>query len=228
MTPARPPGAPSTFTYRRGRITTGQAAALRTLAPRLGFEVDGVPLDPVTLFGRSAPLALEIGFGMGEATLAMAGADPATDVLAVDVHTPGAGALLRALDEGGVTNVRVGVGDALVVLERMLGPATLGEVRVFFPDPWPKRRHHARRLVTPGFVRLAADRLCAGGRLRLATDWAPYADEMLAAVAREVRLANPHSGFAPRPADRPVTRFELQGLACGRQIFDVVCVRLDR
>lgn len=223
---------PRTFVHRRGRITDGQADALRTLAPRLGFEVDGRPLDTASLFGRRARLVLEIGFGMGEATFAMAVADPAADVLAVDVHTPGAGALMRALADHAVPNVRVGVGDARIVLERMLGPGSLDEVRVFFPDPWPKRRHHERRLVTAAFVALVASRLTPGGTLHCATDWRPYADGMLAAIAGEPLLVNAHHGFAPRPAHRPVTRFERQGLARGHGISDIVATRtatsLDR
>jgi tRNA (guanine-N7-)-methyltransferase len=165
---------------------------------------------------------------MGETTLAMAAADPARDVIAVDVHTPGAGALIRDLEAGGVSNVRVVVADALVVLGDMLAPGSLDEVRVFFPDPWPKLRHHKRRLVNGDFARLVATRLRPGGVLHVATDWTPYAQQTLAVVAAEPALQNRFDGYAPRPAGRPVTRFERQGLAKGHPIHDVVAQRVTQ
>ncbi|MFZ0158875.1 MAG: tRNA (guanosine(46)-N7)-methyltransferase TrmB [Kineosporiaceae bacterium] len=179
------------------------------------------------VFGRVAPVVLEIGFGMGETTLALATDDPDRDVIAVDVHTPGAGALLRALDGAGRCNVRVAVADALVVLRDLLTPQSLDEIRVFFPDPWPKARHRKRRLYSPAFAALAADRLRPGGRLHSATDWAPYAAQMLQVVDGEPLLSNAYPGFAPRPGWRPVTRFERQGLAKGHQIFDVLARRVS-
>jgi len=219
---------------RRGRIRAGQAAALEGLWPRYGVDAEGGGLDPVALFGRAAPLVVEIGFGLGEATLAMAAADPGRDVLAFEVHRAGAGALLREADAAGLTNVRVVVGDAVPVLRDRLGPGSLDEVRVYFPDPWPKARHHKRRLVSSPFVALVAARLRpagtlgphdAGGRLHCATDWEPYAEQMLAVVDTEPLLHNGFGGFAPRPEWRPQTRFERQGLANGHVIRDVLVRR---
>jgi tRNA (guanine-N7-)-methyltransferase len=213
------------FKYRRGRITGGQQAALDGLWSRYGLEVARDRIDLPAVFGRVAPVVLEIGFGMGEATLAMAVDDPDRDVIAVDVHTPGAGALLRDLDAAGRRNVRVVLGDARDVLREMLGPLSLDEVRVYFPDPWPKTRHHKRRLFTAAFARAVASRLRIGGSLHAATDWAPYAQQMLRVLGAEPLLVNRHGGCAPRPAWRPVTRFERQGLACGRSIHDVIVHR---
>lgn len=222
-----PAGPPVVRTFkRRGRIRPAQAAALDGLRPRFGVADEAAgPVDAVALFGRRAPLVLEIGFGRGEATLAMAAADPARDVLAVDVHRAGAGALLLDLERAGLTNVRVLVGDAVPVLRERVAPGSLDEVRIFFPDPWPKARHHKRRLVTPGTVALVASRLRPGGRLHCATDWEPYADEMLAAVDAEPLLRNESGGFAARPGWRPVTRFEQQGIDKGHVVRDVIAVR---
>lgn len=210
---------------RSGRITPGQQAALDRLWPRWGVAMGTTTLDLPALFGRRAGVVLEVGFGMGEATAAMARAEPDRDLLAVDVHVPGAGALLREVEASGLTNVRVVLGDARRLLADLLPEDGLDEVRVFFPDPWPKPRHHKRRLVTPGFLRLAATRLRPGGRLHLATDWADYAERMLADVAAEPLLDNPFDGFAPRPAGRPLTRFERQGTARGHRVADLVAVR---
>jgi tRNA (guanine-N7-)-methyltransferase len=158
----------------------------------------------------------------------MAAADPARDVLAIDVHTPGVGALLHGIAERGLRNLRVLTGDAVEVLRDMIPGGSLAEVRVFFPDPWPMARHHKRRLVDAGFARLVATRLAPGGRLHVATDWASYAEQVLAVTDAEVAFHNPHdayAGYAPRPAHRPVTRFEAQGLAKGHEVFDIVVER---
>ena len=213
------------FKPRRGRMTSGQRRAVDTLWTPYGVEVVEVLLEPATVFGRVAPLVLEIGFGMGEATAAMAAADPARDVLAVDVHTPGAGALLQRVDDDGITNVRVALGDAVDVLTSMISSGSLDEIRVFFPDPWPKSKHYKRRLVRKQFVALAVDRLRVGGRLHLATDWVSYADQMLTVVTEEPLLRNDFDGFAPRPSHRPVTRFESIGLGRGHKIYDVIATR---
>ena len=211
-------------TYKaRRRTTPGQAAAIARLSPAYGVVVDGAPLDVPAVFGRAAPLVLEIGFGTGEATAALAAADPDRDVLAVDVHTPGVGALLRLVDDLALTNVRVAEGDGLVVLRDMLPAGGLDEVRVWFPDPWPKGRHAKRRLVTPAFADLVARRLRPGGRLHLATDWAAYAQQMRAVVAASPAYDVVVDG--PRPPARPVTRFEQQGLDAGRASYDLVAVR---
>lgn len=196
-------------TYKaRRRVTAGQAEAIARLLPRFGAQVP---------FDRDAPLVLEIGSGMGEATAAMAAADPSRDVLAVEVHTPGVGALLRRLEDAGLTNVRVAEADGLDVL-RAHPPGSLDEVRVFFPDPWPKARHGKRRLVTAAFCDLVAERLVPGGRLHVATDWAEYA-----AQVREVLEQHPRLQLVGTDrGDRPVTRFEQQGLDAGRRPYDQV------
>jgi len=206
-------------------VTPRQQRALDLLWSSYGAEVTAGALDVEALYRRRAPLVLEIGFGMGEATAALAQAEPERDLLAVDVHTPGVGSLLHQLSDRALTNVRVMVGDALDVLHDMLPPASLDEIRVFFPDPWPKARHHKRRLVGPAFAALVGSRLRPGGRLHCATDWAHYARQMLEVVAAEPTLVNTHGGFAPRPAWRPVTRFEQRGLARGHEVFDVIARR---
>jgi tRNA (guanine-N7-)-methyltransferase len=217
------PTPPRTFKLRRGRVTAHQAEGLERLGPVFGLPVTDSRLDVRAAFGRTAPLVLEIGFGMGEATVAMAQADPARDVLAVDVHTPGVGKLLRSLEEHDVRNVRVLEGDALHVLRVMLEGVELDEVRVYFPDPWPKARHAKRRLVTPAFCDLVAARLRPGGVLHVATDWRPYAD-MALRVLRE-HPAFEVGGLSERPVHRPLTRFERRGLAAGRPSYDLLATR---
>lgn len=200
-------------TYKaRRRVTAGQAEAIARLLPRFGAHVP---------FAAPAPLVLEIGSGMGEATAAMAAADPARDVLAVEVHTPGVGALLRRLEDAGLTNVRVAEADGLDVL-RAQPAGSLDEVRVFFPDPWPKARHAKRRLVTPAFLDLVADRLRPAGRLHVATDWPAYAEQVHALLRDHPLLPLVSTGRG----DRAPTRFERQGTAAGRRCFDLVAARV--
>lgn len=182
--------APRTFKRRGGRIRPGQSAALTSLWPRYGLDSGAGRLDLAAVFGREAPVVLEIGFGMGETTLALAAADPGRDVLAVDVHAPGAGALLRGVEAAGIGWVRVMLADALTVLREDLAPGSLAEVRLFFPDPWPKARHHKRRIFTPAFAALVASRLEPGGRLHAATDWAHYAAQMVRVISAEPLLHN--------------------------------------
>lgn len=220
----RPHDAPRTFCLRRGRVTAGQADALERLWPVLGVRVlpGGPPLDLLALFGRAAPVVLDVGSGMGEATAAAAQADPARGVLAVDVHTPGLGNLLRLVEAGGLGNVRVADGDARVLLADLITPGSLDEVRVWFPDPWPKGRHAKRRLLTPAFLALVGSRLRRGGRVHVATDWRPYAEQVAGQLA-----ADPDLELVSResPQSRPVTRFEQQGRAAGRASYDLVAVR---
>ncbi len=217
-----------TFHPRRGRMSARHTGAVDELWPRFGITVadgDRSPLDLRELFGRDAPRVLEIGFGMGEATAAMAAADPDRDYLAIEVHTPGVGNLLALVGELGLGNVRVALGDAMELVHR-LPPGSLGAVHVFFPDPWPKARHHKRRLIQPANVALLRDRLAPGGLLHCATDWAPYAEAMAATLDADPALENPYGGYAPRPARRPVTKFETRAVQAGRHIFDLV-VRRD-
>lgn len=206
-------------TYKaRRRLSTGQAAALERLLPAYGLTVT-VPFDRAAVYGRNAPLVLEIGSGMGEATAAMAAADPARDLLAVEVHTPGIGSLLRWIEDLGLSNVRVAEADGIDVL-RLLASGSLDEVRTFFPDPWPKSRHHKRRLLTADFAELVADRLRPGGRLHVATDSLAYLEQSL-------QVLGSHRGLEVRSRERgnrPVTRFEQQAVDAGRTVHDVVAV----
>jgi tRNA (guanine-N7-)-methyltransferase len=209
-----------TFHPRRGRMSARHAEALVQLWPAYGLTVvdgDRTPLDLGVAYGRDAPRVLEIGFGMGETTAAMAVADPGRDYLAVEVHTPGIGNLLALVRELGLTNVRVAHGDAMELVHR-LAPGSLDAVHVFFPDPWPKARHHKRRLIQPGNVRLLRERLRPGGVLHCATDWPDYAVAMAGALEADPGLCKRHEG----PAHRPVTKFERQGVQAGRPIVDLV------
>ncbi|MGB8022665.1 MAG: tRNA (guanosine(46)-N7)-methyltransferase TrmB [Candidatus Nanopelagicales bacterium] len=205
-------------------MTPSAASALGRLLPTWGVQAHGAPADLADLFDPPLPVVLEIGPGMGQATLAMARADPATGVVAVDVHTPGIGALLAAVERLGLANVRVCVGDAVDLMDR-LGPGTLAGIRAYFPDPWPKVRHHKRRLIQPAFVRRAAELLAPGGTLHLATDMADYADQMLAVCAAEPLLENISEGFLERPAWRPETGYEARGIAAGRPSRDLILRR---
>lgn len=203
------------------------ADALARLWPSRGVTVT-VPLtvDRERLFGRMAPLVVEIGSGMGEATLAMAAADPGRDYLAVDVHTPGLGALLARAEALHLRNIAAARGDAVELLEHGLGPGELDEICVFFPDPWPKARHHKRRILRPPIVALMRDRLRPGGTLRTATDWPHYAEQMLGVLEADPLLRNSFDGYAPGPGTRPPTRFEQRGRRAGRPIHDCVFTRV--
>lgn len=217
-----------TFKPRRGRITNAQSAALERLWPTWGFAIPAeaaAPLEREELFGRSAPLVLEIGCGMGEAVIAMAAAAPEHDFLAVDVHTPGLGNVLAMVERAGLTNVRVAAGDAIDLLRDLLPADCLEAVHVYFPDPWPKVRHHKRRIIRPDAAALIAARLRPGGRLYCATDWAAYAAEMLEVLGAEPLLRNEHDGYAPRAAHRPVTKFEARAVSEGREVFDLSFLR---
>jgi len=210
------------YVLRGGRIGSGQQRALRELAPRFVLPYREQVLDGAQAFGRSAPLVLEIGFGMGDATAAIAAASPGVDFLGVEVHAPGVGALLQRIESLGLTNLRIVQHDAIAVLTHMIAPQALAGAMVFFPDPWPKKRHHKRRLVQPPLVSLLASRLAGGATLHLATDWEPYAQQMLAVLSAEPTLVNTVAGFAPRPAYRPPTKFEQRGHRLGHASRDLV------
>ncbi len=216
------------FQPRRSRVTAGQADALQRLWSRWGLDIDGHHVDLAELFGNDRPVVLEIGFGMGEATAQMAAADPGTNILAVDVHTPGQGNLLNLADHNGLTNVRVANGDAIILLREMLTADALDGLRVYFPDPWPKKRHHKRRLIQPEFLDLAATRLRPGAIVHCATDWEPYAEQMLEVLTAHPLFENTRAdgGFAPRPGFRPLTRFEGQGLDKGHVVNDLLFRRV--
>ena len=210
------------FVLRQGRLSPAQARACETLLPMFGIAYDPRLLDLDAAFGRPALRVLEIGFGMGDATIAIAAAQPQTDFLALEVHTPGVGSLLKQIDEKGMSNIRVMQHDAVEVVSHMLAPATLDAVHIFFPDPWPKKRHHKRRLIQPPFVALLASRLKPGGYIHLATDWQEYAEQMLAVLSTEPTLTNIADAYAPRPDYRPQTKFETRGLKLGHGVWDLV------
>ncbi|MGW1268543.1 tRNA (guanosine(46)-N7)-methyltransferase TrmB [Streptomyces sp. NPDC002491] len=218
------------FQPRRSRVTAGQADALQRLWAKWGLDIDGRPVDLAELFGAAdRPVVLEIGFGMGEATAQMAAADPGTDILAVDVHTPGQGNLLGLADRNALSNVRVANGDAIILLREMLPADSLDGLRVYFPDPWPKKRHHKRRLIQPEFLDLAATRLKPGALVHCATDWEPYAEQMLEVLTAHPGFENTRAdgGYAPRPDFRPLTRFEGQGLDKGHVVNDLLFRRVQ-
>jgi tRNA (guanine-N7-)-methyltransferase len=217
------PRAIRSFVTRSGRITSAQERALQELWPKYGVELGAQPLDLDALFGRRARRVAEIGFGNGDNLLALAASRPEADFLGIEVHRPGVGRLLLQLEERGIANVRVACHDAVEVLERYLDRACLDEILILFPDPWPKKRHHKRRLIQAPFVALLSERLTDGGALRLATDWEPYAAQMLATLAAEPRLRNvaAASGFVPRPTERSATRFERRGEGLGHQVWDL-------
>jgi tRNA (guanine-N7-)-methyltransferase len=213
------------FVLRQGRVSKAQRRAHDTLLPRYGVPFERRPLDLDALFGRRAPHILEIGFGMGETTAGIAAGHPQNDYLAIEVHTPGVGSLLKIIEERGLTNIRIVQHDAVEVLEHMIAPARLDGVHVFFPDPWPKKRHHKRRLLKAPFVKLLASRLTPGGYIHVATDWEEYAREILEVMSAEGELENSAATFAPRPADRPVTKFEERGVKLGHRVWDIVFAR---
>lgn len=221
------PRAIRSFVTRSGRITSAQERALQELWPRWGVEPGAAALDLDALFGRRARRVAEIGFGNGENLLALAASRPQEDFLGIEVHRPGVGRLLLQLEERALGNVRVLCRDAVEVLEHDLRGASLDEILILFPDPWPKKRHHKRRLIQPPFVTLLAERLRDGGVLRLATDWEPYAAQMLATLSAEPRLRNVAAGggFVPRPAERSPTRFERRGERLGHQVWDLEFTR---
>ena len=213
------------FVLRQGRMSPAQQRACEALYPRYGVAEQGTALDFAALFGNSHPVVLEIGFGMGETTASIAAAHPQTNFLGVEVHWPGVGALLRRIDSAQLVNVRVVRRDAVDVVAKMVRPASLAGIHVYFPDPWPKKRHHKRRLLQPAFVHALAERLAPGGYLHVATDWEPYALEILATLSAEPLLANTAPGFAPRPSWRPLTKFEQRGLGLGHAVFDLLFTR---
>ena len=217
------------FVLRAGRLGSGQQRALADLGPQFVLPYAAQPLDLDAVFGRAAPRVLEIGFGMGDATAQVALAQPGTDFIAIEVHTPGVGAMLRHIGETPLTNVRLLQHDAVEVLAHMIPPGSLAGVHIWFPDPWHKKRHNKRRLIQPAFVAALVTRLAPGGYLHGATDWQPYAEQMLDVLTAEpalVNTADPEgTGYAPKPDWRPLTKFEQRGLQLGHGVWDVVFKR---
>jgi tRNA (guanine-N7-)-methyltransferase len=213
------------YVLRQGRFSRGQQRAYEELLPTLGIAYAPVPLDFRAVFGREAPVVVEVGSGMGETTARIAREHPETDYLAIEVHAPGVGSLLKRLAEESIANVRVIRHDAVEVLREMVPAGSLAGMHVFFPDPWPKKRHHKRRLIQPEFVRLAAERLRPGGYIHVATDWEEYAAHALQVLTLEGLLVNTAENYAPRPATRPQTKFERRGLRLGHGVWDIVFTR---
>ncbi len=215
------------FVLRAGRTASGQQRALQELGPRYLLPYSASPLDAAAAFGRQAPLVLEIGFGMGQATAQVAQAQADINFLGVEVHPPGVGALLKLMGELQLSNIRIVQHDAVEVLQHMLTPDSLNSVHIWFPDPWHKKRHHKRRLIQPPLVSLLASRLAAGGTLHCATDWQPYAEQMLEVLGGESMLVNVASDgrYASRPESRPLTKFELRGQRLGHGVWDLIYSR---
>jgi tRNA (guanine-N7-)-methyltransferase len=238
--PASPPASPPepaasphplqrpirSFVLRAGRMGPGQQRALADLGPRFLLPyTPGQTLDFTATFGRQAPRVLEIGFGMGHASAAYAAQRPQHDLLGLEVHPPGVGALLKLVGEQQLGNVRIIQHDAVEVLREMVPPASLAAVHIWFPDPWHKKRHHKRRLIQPGFVASLLPHLQPGGVLHCATDWHDYAEQMLAVLSAEPGLANTAEGYAPRPPWRATSRFETRGERLGHGVWDLVFTR---
>ena len=212
------------FVRREGRLTAGQARALEDLWPRYGVEPGDNVLDFKSLYGRNAPVILEIGFGNGESLATIAEAHPQNNYIGIEVHRPGVGSLLLRLEERGITNVRVINQDASEVLQRNIPDASLAAVYLFFPDPWPKKKHHKRRLLQPGFAQLVRCKLAIGGIFHMATDWQDYAEHMVAVMSEAEGFVNKAGGgsYSPKPEYRPETKFERRGLNRGHGVWDLV------
>ena len=214
------------YVLRQGYFSHAQRHAYESLLPRYGISFSENSIDPDSIFGRTAPKILEIGSGMGETTAEIAAQHPEKDFVAIEVHAPGIGSLLDRIEKRSLTNLRIIPHDAKLVLQHMLTGESLDGIHIFFPDPWPKARHHKRRLIQPDFVALLCDRLKPGGYLHIATDWEDYAIHSLQVLSGEQRLINTAAtDYAPRPAYRPLTKFEQRGIKLGHTIRDLIFTR---
>ena len=213
------------FVLRQGRVSNAQQRCYDTLMPQFGIPYSAQPLYLAQAFGRTAPRILEIGFGMGETTAAIAQAHPENDYIAIEVHTPGVGSLLKQIGEMNLANIRIIQHDAVEVLRDMLPDKVLDGVHIFFPDPWHKTRHNKRRLIQAPFITQLVQKLKPGGYIHVATDWQDYAEQVLAVLSAEPSLENTADGYAPRPAYRPLTKFEQRGLKLGHGVWDIVFKR---
>ena len=219
QTPRRPI---RSYVLRQGRMSNAQKRAYDQLLHRYALAYTPQALHFKVAFDRIAPTILEIGCGMGETTAAIAQVHPQNDYLGVEVHSPGVGSLLKLIEEKQLANVRIIQHDAVEVVERMIRPGSLAAIHIFFPDPWPKKRHHKRRLIQSRFVQLLVSRLVPGGYIHLATDWQDYAEQMLLVLSNEPLLENTAAGFSPRPEYRPLTKFEQRGVKLGHQVWDLL------
>jgi tRNA (guanine-N7-)-methyltransferase len=215
------------FVLRQGRVSPAQQRACETLLPHFGIPYAAQLLDLAQAFGRSAPKIMEIGFGMGDSTATIALAHPENDYLALEVHTPGVGNLLKLIDAQHICNIRIIRHDAVDVLRDMIGERTLDGVHIFFPDPWHKARHNKRRLIQAPFIVQLVQKLKPGGYIHVATDWQDYAEQVLAVLSAEPLLENTATDYAPRPAYRPLTKFEQRGIRLGHGVWDLVFRRKD-
>lgn len=216
------------FVMRSGHITQGQRAALERFMPQYGVDYQAETIDLKDIFRNDRPVIFEIGFGMGETTAQFAAEHQDQNLLGAEVYAAGVGSLLAKIEKMGLQNIRIIRHDAYEVLEKMIAPKTLAGVHIFFPDPWPKKRHHKRRLITPDFIELVCSRLAADAHLHLATDWPEYAEQMLAVLSAEKSLKNTAgAGYAPRPASRPLTKFEQRGIALGHPVHDLLFIKRD-
>lgn len=224
------PRAIRSFVRRTGRTTGGQAKAFADVGPKFLLPYAAAPIDFAAVYARTAPTILEIGFGMGEATAAIAALMPQTNFLCCEVHTPGVGALLKRIDEQALSNIRIVQHDAVEVMDHMLAPGSLDGVHIFFPDPWHKKKHNKRRLIQPPLIAKLAARLKPGGYLHCATDWQPYAEQILEVLSAEPLLKNTadntNGGYAPKPDYRPLTKFENRGIKLGHGVWDLVFERV--
>jgi tRNA (guanine-N7-)-methyltransferase len=218
------------YVLRAGRVTEGQKRALDELWPVFGVEPGSTPLDFNALFGNPGPVILEIGFGNGDATWQMARAHPEENYFGVEVHRPGVGRLLLKIEEQGLENVRIACEDAVELLRGRVRDDSLEGVRIYFPDPWPKKRHHKRRIIQAPFVDLLARKMKAGGLLHLATDWVPYAEYMIEVMQESPDFENlsTSGGYCPKPEWRPPTKYEMRGERLGHTVSDLVFRRRDR
>lgn len=213
------------FVLRQGRVSNAQRRACVTLLPKHGIPFTENLIELNDIFSRPAPKILEIGFGMGETTAAIAHAQPGNDYLAIEVHTPGVGSLLNQIETLELTNLRIIQHDAVEVLQSMLPEQCLDGIHIFFPDPWPKAKHNKRRLIQPSFVLNLCKHLKQGGYIHTATDWQDYAEQMLQVFSHEPRLTNVATDYSPRPDYRPLTKFEQRGLKLGHGVWDLVFVK---
>lgn len=210
------------FVLRQGRMTLGQEKAFAEHWPQKGLQRENGLLDYEKIFGRRAPVVLEIGFGMGASLVEMARAAPEKDFIGIEVHRPGVGKLLHTMAEQGVENIRAYCDDAVEVLQQCIPDDSLACVQIFFPDPWHKKKHNKRRLVQPEFVQKLRKKLQRGGVIHLATDWQDYAEQMLSVMSSAEGFANQFGGYAPRPESRPLTKFEKRGERLGHAVWDLL------
>ena len=215
------------FVLRQGRVSNAQRRAYEGLLPKYGVPYTKGLLNFEIVYGREAPRYLEIGSGMGETTVSIARSHPQNDYLAIEVYTPGVGSLLKQIEEFKLTNLRIVQHDAVEVVNNMFPQEYLDGIHIFFPDPWPKLRHHKRRLIQPEFISLLCKRLKLGGYIHVATDWNNYADQILEVMSNELSLINTARDFVQRPEYRPLTKFEQRGLRLGHKVWDLVFKKID-